>query len=85
MSLDSVIYVLYVLGGVMLVLICIALVYVISILQKANKLVDKVETTVENVQNFVAKPIKIALQIAEQFHHVLDLVQSKSQKKSRSK
>ncbi|OGC82344.1 MAG: hypothetical protein A2V81_02320 [Candidatus Abawacabacteria bacterium RBG_16_42_10] len=83
---DSITYMINVLIGVMLVLVIVALVYIISILHKANKLVDKVETTVENVQNFVAKPIKIALQIAEQFHHVLDLVQSKStSKRSRSK
>lgn len=82
---DSITYMINVLIGVVLVLIIIAMVYIISILHKTNKLVDKVDTTIENVQNFVAKPLKIALQIAEQFHHVLNLVQSKSSsKKSRS-
>ena len=73
-------YILTVLGGVILVLIIIILCQFISIMKKANNMAGKVETTVENVEHFVAKPVKIGMQIAEQIQHFVTAFQQKTSK-----
>lgn len=74
-------YILTVLGGVIMVLVIVILGQLISILKKANNVAGKVETTVENVENFVAKPVKIGMQIAEQIQYFVSSFQQKASKK----
>ncbi|MBI4836528.1 MAG: hypothetical protein HY817_04690 [Candidatus Abawacabacteria bacterium] len=81
-SLETINYILTVLGGVLLVLLGIILVQIIQLLKKANKMATKAENAVENVEYFVAKPMKIAMQVAEQVHHIVNMLQHKGSKKA---
>ncbi len=75
-------YILSALGGIALVLLIVIFIQLIRILQVASKMINKAEQTVENVEHFVATPVKIGLQIAEQVQHVIGAFQQKFTKHS---
>ena len=80
-NIETINYIYAVLGVLVLVLLAVALIYVIVLLKKAVNMANKAENAVEKVENFIAKPLKVALQLAEQVNHVVNLIHSKTKRR----
>jgi uncharacterized protein YoxC len=59
------------LAGVILILFIVILCRVISMLSKVDNMLQEAQNTIESVQSFVAKPMKVVLQLAEQFSNIM--------------
>lgn len=68
---ETIYYILAVLAGVILILFIVILCRVISMLSKVDNMLQEAQNTIESVQSFVAKPMKVVLQVAEQFSHIM--------------
>ena len=71
MQLITLYYILGTLGAIALAFLIVVLWKLILTLGKVNLLLDEAQATVEHVQTFVAKPVKIALQVVDQFQSIL--------------
>ena len=78
---STIYYILAVLGGVILVLLIVILARVISMLKKVDMLLQEAQDTISGIQNFVAKPMKVLLQFADQFHSIMGFIGQKSSKR----
>lgn len=76
-------YVLSGLGAIALILLIVIFIQLICMLKVANKMLNRAEHTVESVEHFVAAPVKIGLQIAEQVQHIIGAFQEKVAKPTR--
>ena len=56
------------------VFLCVALLYLILVLRDANKILDKTRDTVEKVNDFVIKPVKLATMIVDNIRPMIERV-----------
>ena len=82
-SIEVINYIYAVIGVLVLILLGVIFIYIIMLLKKALAMANKTEHAVENVENFIAKPLKVALQLAEQVNHVVSLIHPKPKRRSK--
>ena len=82
-SIEVLNYIYAVIGVIVLVLLGVIFIYIIILLKKAVAMANKAEHAVENVENFIAKPLKVALQLVEQVNHVVGMIHPKTKRKSK--
>ncbi len=80
MELITFYYILAILGAIALAFLIVVLWKVIMTLTKVNLLLDEAQATVEHVQTFVAKPMKMVLQVVDQFQGILCFFGNKRKK-----
>jgi len=68
------------------IFICMALYHAIQIMRDVQKVTDKAKETVEQVNEYIAKPISVILEVVDQVRNVMGFVEEhKPKKKSKKK
>jgi len=57
------------------IFLCMALYHVIQILREAEEVIDKANNTVDQINTYIAKPIKIAMEVSEKVRYAIGLIQ----------
>lgn len=73
-SQDTLFLVLSVSIALLTIFLCVTLIYLILVLRDASKIIEKARDTVEKVNAFIIKPVKLATMVFEQIKPLIERV-----------